>query len=82
MRERVLAVSTDGTINRVLFIPPEMVASNALEGEIMMQMVGDEGGFVDDAHVIVNEAGSLAPKTGAPEGISPPPSLTLELIAL
>ena len=79
---RALVIDTaTGVISRTLDGEPALFALQLGAGESLWAIgEGDDGGKVDDAWVIVNDAGELELLGGAPAGVGAP-AVTLEFVA-
>ena len=81
MSVRAVSVLSDGTITKTITADPAMIALNVYSGETLFQLTNDDGLFVDDANVVVNESGGFELKTGAAGSPSVPGGI-LELVAV
>ena len=81
MSVRAVSVLSDGTITKTITADPAMIALNVYSGETLFQLTNDDGLFVDDANVVVNESGGFELKPGADGSPSVPDSI-LELVAV
>lgn len=81
MSVRAVSVLSDGTITKTITADPAMIALNVCSGETLFQLTNDDGLFVDDANVVVNESGGFELKTGA-AGSPSVPGVILELVAV
>lgn len=80
MSVRGVVIDGDGAILRTVVTAPELLAIQIGDGESLFQVTEDTGAFIDDAVVVVSDAGSFAVAEGAPEGSSAP-DLPIELVA-
>lgn len=81
MSVRAISVASDGSIKKVIVGDPTMLAINVEGGDLLFQLTEDDGGFIDDAVLVVSETGSIAAKPGY-EGPVFIPSHNLELVAV
>lgn len=73
MSARALIIDdATGAILRKLVGSPSMFALQAGSGQSLFALVDDEGGHIDDAHLIISETGEWEAAPGAPEGLTLP----------